>query len=358
MRTQKIFFTLILVITSVLCTFVNNTLADVDMQEGEWEYTMEMKMEGMEEMPFQMPPTKMRECITKDDLVPEASTSEKDEEKCKRIGYKVVGNTVKWKVVCAEEDMKSESEGEITYSGNSYKGTMHTKTTEKNGEVRNILIKLTGRRIGECKKEQATLKKEDEKPKKTSKAEKSGCPLAGWDMTASPECEKKWGKLDFTGGSWLIRKEQIQTTVMTSPPEVKKDKDESTECLTLKNAAPLFLSEDPCVKDLRRVGNKLSWDINCTTMLGTNEGEGEITYNGKTLTGIIRTKVLQQGMHFFNITTKFTGSHAGECETPTSTSTGRDYTAKGRDYTSKPREESPIENVKDKVKSIKKLFGF
>lgn len=353
MKTQKIFFTLMVVISTVLCAFVYIALAEVNMQDGEWEYTMEMKMEGMEKMPFQMPPTKTTQCITKDDLVPESS--EEKDSNCKRISYKVVGNTVKWKAICVEKDMKSESEGEITYSGSSYKGTMHTKTTEKNGETRNILVKLTGRRIGECKKEQIALKKEDEKPKKTSKAEKGGCPLAGWDMTASPECEKKWGKLDFTEGEWLIHKEKIETTVMTSPPEVKKEKDESTECLTLENAAPLFISEDPCAKDIRRAGNKLSWNVDCTTMLGTNEGEGEITYSGKTLTGIIRTKVLQQGMHFLNLTTKFTGSHTGECEKPATTPTGRDYTTEGRDYTSRPHEESPI---KDKVKSIRKLFGF
>lgn len=46
-------------------------------------------------------------------------------------------------------------------------------------------------------KEQVALKKEEEKPKKTSKA---GSPLTGWDMTASPECEKKMGRLDFTEG--------------------------------------------------------------------------------------------------------------------------------------------------------------
>lgn len=116
------------------------------------------------------------------------------------------------------------------------------------------------------------------------------------------------------------------------------------------------------MKDIRRAGNKLSRNVDCTTMLGTNEGEGEITYSGKTLTGIIRTKVSQHGMHLLNITTKFTGSHTGECEKPSAspagrdyTAKGRDYTARGRDYTSKPREENP---VKDKVKSIRKLFGF
>lgn len=116
------------------------------MQEGKWESTMQMTMEGMQ---FSIPSFKTTQCVTKEDLVPK--TSEK-EENCKRINYKVVGNTVVWKVECVDKGTKTESEGEITYSGSSYKGTMRGKITEKGGETRNFSMKLAGRRIGECKK--------------------------------------------------------------------------------------------------------------------------------------------------------------------------------------------------------------
>jgi hypothetical protein len=53
------------------------SFADVNMQEGIWEATIEIKMEGM---PFPMPPvtSKVTQCITKKDLVP--GTADKDQK--------------------------------------------------------------------------------------------------------------------------------------------------------------------------------------------------------------------------------------------------------------------------------------
>ncbi len=124
------------------------TYAEPDVQEGNWETVIEMKMEGM---PFPMPPMKTTSCVTKKDMIP--STAQKGQE-CKINEQKMIGNKVTWKGKCADKDGTLESEGEITYSGSSYQGTMKAKSIpkDKNAQPLNMSYKLSGRRLGGCKK--------------------------------------------------------------------------------------------------------------------------------------------------------------------------------------------------------------
>mgnify|MGYP003444649824 FL=1 len=120
----------------------------VDMQEGKWETTVEMKMEG----PFPMPPMSFNDtkCLTKKDMVPR--TAQKD-QKCETIEQKVSGNKVTWKIRCSDKDGVTEGKGEIVYKGNSYTGNMQMSMTprDRGNQPININYKLTGRRIGGCK---------------------------------------------------------------------------------------------------------------------------------------------------------------------------------------------------------------
>lgn len=142
--TGKLFLGLFLVFASL--TFV---YAAVNMQEGEWEISMEIKMEGM---PFQMPPMTFKDtqCLTKEDMVPKTA---KEDEKCEVKEQKIIGNKAIWKVHCIEKDgSTTDGTGEITYSGNSYQGVMNTKITDKTGQSMTSTTKMTGRRLGACKK--------------------------------------------------------------------------------------------------------------------------------------------------------------------------------------------------------------
>lgn len=115
-----------------------------DMQEGNWEVTMKMEMQGM---PFAMPPMKHNQCMTKQDLVP--STKEKDDS-CVVKEQKVSGNTVSWRVVCKDRDGTTEGDGKITYAGKSYNGVMNAKMTDKSGEVTSVKYQIQGRHTGPC----------------------------------------------------------------------------------------------------------------------------------------------------------------------------------------------------------------
>lgn len=139
-----------LLVSGVICFNASYAkAAPVDMREGQWEHTMETKIEGL---PFEMPamPFTVTRCVTKDDLVPR---TEKNDGKCEILDQKISGNTVKWKVKCKDEAGMSEGQGEITYRGESYSGKMSMTTTEKKSkQVMTSNVSMKGRRIGDCPK--------------------------------------------------------------------------------------------------------------------------------------------------------------------------------------------------------------
>jgi hypothetical protein len=125
------------VLSAVTLFFINPSLA-IDMSEGKWEHTIEVQMEGMPSMPFTT-----TQCMTKKNLVPCERNCTIDEEK-------ITGNKIAWKKKCIEKSAVTESEGEITYNGTTYSGSMNTKIKDKRGAVMNSMMKMKGRRIGDC----------------------------------------------------------------------------------------------------------------------------------------------------------------------------------------------------------------
>ncbi len=140
---------LCLILSTMLCAgsfFVSTPVRAVDMMEGMWEHTMEVKMEGMAGVPAM--PFTTTHCMTKKDLVPQSS---ENKQNCKILEQKAIGNKVVWKIRCVEKDSVVESQGDITYNGTTYSGNQKTKITEKGGQVMTSTAKMKGRRLGDCK---------------------------------------------------------------------------------------------------------------------------------------------------------------------------------------------------------------
>jgi hypothetical protein len=112
------------------------------MREGKWEITTKIEIPGM---PTNMPPMKNTQCLTKKDFVPENS---QPGQECKFSETKVSGNTVTWKMECNGKGGEMKGTGEITYSGDSFKGTMKMKMPQQDMEMTSH---MEGRRIGDCK---------------------------------------------------------------------------------------------------------------------------------------------------------------------------------------------------------------
>ena len=110
------------------------------MKPGKWEVTTQMDMPGM-----QMPARTFTKCVTKE----EAENAEnsvprgRQDAACKLSDVKVEGNTISWKMNCAERQMTGE--GKATYEGDTYTGQMHVKSADHE-----MTINYTGKRLGDC----------------------------------------------------------------------------------------------------------------------------------------------------------------------------------------------------------------
>ncbi|RLB26503.1 MAG: hypothetical protein DRG66_06760 [Deltaproteobacteria bacterium] len=134
---KKLFFGSIILLTAISITFAGSGL---NMKEGLWEITTKTKIPGME-----MPPMKHTQCITKNDLVPQSS---QPGQECKITETKVIGNTVTWTMQCKTQGEEMKGTGKITYSGDSFEGTIIISMPQANMK---ITTHISGKRIGDCK---------------------------------------------------------------------------------------------------------------------------------------------------------------------------------------------------------------
>lgn len=135
----------ILFALALLCFATMLFAASPNMQEGKWELTMAMQVEGV---PFPMPPIKYTQCFTKEDVKDGNKTlptgSDKKKDNCKVEDVKASSNSTTWKMVCKDGTTGS---GQITYKGSSYTSTMTLVAKNGGKTVNNIKAK----RLGDCK---------------------------------------------------------------------------------------------------------------------------------------------------------------------------------------------------------------
>ena len=110
------------------------------MEDGLWEMTSTMEMEGM---PNGMPPMTYRLCLTKDNMVP---TQQRRNQDCEKIEQDISGDTVTWRMRCTTNGAVSDMNGSSTYSGDTMKGTMQMTS----GSMQ-MTSRITGKRLGPCK---------------------------------------------------------------------------------------------------------------------------------------------------------------------------------------------------------------
>lgn len=120
--------------------------AFADVKEGLWEITSQVEIKGM---PNAAPPTTVRQCITKNDPVPQ--TKEKNYD-CKTIAHKISGNTVLYNVECKGKEGTMETSGTTTYSDNAMKGTADTKVKMKGQPEIQMVSNIRGKYLGKCSK--------------------------------------------------------------------------------------------------------------------------------------------------------------------------------------------------------------
>ena len=116
------------------------------VKPGEWKITTQTEMPGA---PMQIPPTTISICITKEDAEKPEASLPKGRGDCKMLDYKLEGNKASWKMDCTSpHGGKISGTGNVTYSSESYEGSMHMKITSPRGE-QEILTKFEGKRVSE-----------------------------------------------------------------------------------------------------------------------------------------------------------------------------------------------------------------
>jgi len=94
---------------------------------------------------IKMPPQKHTQCFTNDDLVP---MDPQAPQSCVIKKKRYEGNTLNWTMECSSSGVTTVSTGSITYSGDSFSGTMEIAV---NGADMKLANTLSGRRLGPCK---------------------------------------------------------------------------------------------------------------------------------------------------------------------------------------------------------------
>lgn len=141
-------------LTRIVCATAVFTLAGVaysapPMKEGQWEMTIQSKMEGM---PMQPPPMTFNHCYTAKDVADSRSMVQKQmsgDGQCKMLDYKESGNTVNFSMKCQTKQGESLTSGTSTYKGDSYTGNMKMRFKMEGREMEMTQVHQ-GKRTGAC----------------------------------------------------------------------------------------------------------------------------------------------------------------------------------------------------------------
>jgi len=137
------------VIIAVVLTLALVAVGSAEIKEGFWEITTTSEMKGV---PVQLPPTTMKQCITKKDLVPKSEIQEPGHE-CKIKDQKVSGDTVTYIVECKDQGGNViEISGKTIYKGNVFDGITNTTVKTKEQGTLQMTSTTSGRYTGPCPK--------------------------------------------------------------------------------------------------------------------------------------------------------------------------------------------------------------
>ena len=123
----------------VVFLFSMNSFA-LDFNPGEYQITTKVKMPGI---PAQI----TTECVSEQDLIPKSDSSGQD---CEIHNMEQKGNVITWEMECNQEGQKMTSQGEMIYSGDSFKGTITVKMGPQAGNMV-MTTEISGKRTGSCK---------------------------------------------------------------------------------------------------------------------------------------------------------------------------------------------------------------
>ena len=114
----------------------------IDMKEGNWKTIMTMQANG-----FAVPPQTYTTCLSRENIVPQNNEEDND---CHITGLKAKGNTVYWTMECQNDGSTTYTQGEITYHGKTFEGTVIISIHTQEGGNMTMNNTLKGQYLGRC----------------------------------------------------------------------------------------------------------------------------------------------------------------------------------------------------------------
>ena len=134
---KKIFFIFLLTVFVGFLTPVH-----AGAKTGMWEIVMTVNMANL---PIQIPPQTIRQCLTKENMIPQTQSA----EGCVVTSKGLKGSRVDWTLKCQTAQGPATGAGHMVFKG----VTMSGKTTiviQVEGEKLTTTTLLKGRRVGDC----------------------------------------------------------------------------------------------------------------------------------------------------------------------------------------------------------------
>lgn len=115
---------------------------------------------------------------------------------------------------------------------------------------------------------------------------------------------------DFVPGLYEITSKVEMPEMPSSIPPQK-----TTQCMTKQDSLPTknVASQDCKVTDLVTKGNTVSWKMECNQQGQKMKSTGQITYNGESFAGTIKSDLGPQAGNMI-ITTVISGKRIGDCQ--------------------------------------------
>jgi hypothetical protein len=113
---------------------------------------------------------------------------------------------------------------------------------------------------------------------------------------------------NFNPGKWEITTQTEMAGMPGMIPAVTH-----TQCLTGDVLVPQSEkdSEECKLKDIKVIGDTVTWNMVCSGRNGEMEGSGKIVYKGDTMTGEMNMVIKGAGMQ---LTNKISGRRIGKCD--------------------------------------------
>jgi len=134
------------IVTIMLAINSFSVLAELDVQEGKWEITTQMKMQGP--IKVEIPPVTVNQCFTKENMTPDRVLNNKH---CEMLKMDITENKVSWKMTCKQAGMQMDGIGDLAYKKTTFDGNFKMMMSGSKEGAMNIDTKLNGHYVGPCK---------------------------------------------------------------------------------------------------------------------------------------------------------------------------------------------------------------